>query len=214
MGRARIKTDESDRSGLPVTFRPGPDLDQLARPFVERHELAPAAAFKCLAALALIGLDQRHYSLVVQLAKAFVGDNPFPRACVYIQAAFAGVAAVRNGLVVVEEPHRSQLVFDVVERYLRDRDIKVDVTGLWFTPTGAEPAGLRATPTVGFTNTAPAPEPESGDSGSAEKSAGRAASEAKSNSSFDRVRRPRIKSKAEYEREEREDADGGEGTAS
>lgn len=137
MGRARIKTDEPDRPGLPVTFRPGPDLEQLARPFVERHKLAPAVAFKCLAALALIGLDQRHYSLVVQLAKVFVGDNPFPRACVYIQAAFAGVAAVRNGLVVVDEPHRSQLVFDVVRDYLRERDVEVDTTGLWFTPAGS-----------------------------------------------------------------------------
>ena len=139
MARTRIRPDEPPRQGPPVTFRPGPDLDQLARPFVEQHGLAEPAAYKHLASLALIGLDQRHYPLVAQMAAVFVGDNPFSRACVYLQAALAGAAVVRGALVVVEEPRRSQVLYDVVERYLDDRGVKVNTEGLWFTPVGPAP---------------------------------------------------------------------------
>ncbi|MFO0823763.1 MAG: hypothetical protein U0792_11700 [Gemmataceae bacterium] len=139
MPRTRIREKESHRPGPPVTFRPGPDLEQLARPFVERHGLPPAVAFKNLATLALIGLDRRHYPLVAQLAAAIVGDNSFSRACVYIQAALVGAAVLRDGLVVEEEPRRSQFVFDVVRCCLSERGGEVKTEGLWFTPVVAAP---------------------------------------------------------------------------
>lgn len=140
MARARIRETESHRPGPPVTFRPGPDLEQLVRPFVESHGLAPATAFKNLASLALIGLDRRHYPLVAQLAAVVVGDNAFSRACVYVQAALVGAAVLRDGLVVEEEPRRSQFVFDVVRCCLRERGVEVKTEGLWFTPVSTTAA--------------------------------------------------------------------------
>ena len=139
MPRTRIHDADPPRKGPHVTFRPGADLEQLARPFVERHRLTESVAFKHLAALSLVGLDQRHYPLVAQMAAAFIGDNPFPRACVYLQAALAGAATARGGLVVVDEPRRSQVLFDVVSGYLAARGGTVSTDDLWFTPVVSAP---------------------------------------------------------------------------
>src|SRR5687767_6279601 len=97
MKRAR-KTSAEPKPALPVAFRPGPDLGQLVGAFACRHTLNANAAYRDLAALAVVGLDNRHYTLLAQLAEVLVGDNTFVRACVSVHAALVGAAVARGGL--------------------------------------------------------------------------------------------------------------------
>lgn len=104
------------KQGPPVTFRPGPELEQLVTGLATARGLRPNEVFKNLAALAVAGLDVRYFDLMSQMAARMTGANAFVRAALHIHTALLG--AVRTEGRVRPEPERSLFVIGMVRDYV------------------------------------------------------------------------------------------------
>lgn len=104
------------KQGPPVTFRPGPELEQLVTGFAAARRLRPNEVFKNLAALAVAGLDVRYFDLMSHMAGRMTGSNAFVRAALHVNAAVLG--AVRSEGRVRPDPERSVFVIGTVQEYV------------------------------------------------------------------------------------------------
>ena len=104
------------KQGPPVTFRPGPELEQLVTGFATARGLRPNEVFKNLAALAVAGLDVRYFDLMSHMAGRMTGSNTFVRAALHIRTALLG--AVRSEGRVRPDPERSLFVTRTVQEYV------------------------------------------------------------------------------------------------
>lgn len=121
----------------PIQFRVGTEIRQLVRAFAAQHDLPLNEAAKYLVALAVTGLDFRHFGLVRQLAEATGGANAFFRSCIHILTALEG-GALATGKPLQFEPERSRFILKVVRDFLSSRGREVQTPGLWF-PSEEEP---------------------------------------------------------------------------
>jgi len=122
----------------PVLFRPGPDLGCRVQVFAEKRQIHLNLAFKNLAALAIIGLDHRHYDLIDQMADAMPGEHSFARACMQLSATLRGIELAHGGCPLLAEPERSQVMFDAVADFLATLGREAKTEGLWFVPKSRE----------------------------------------------------------------------------
>lgn len=90
----RKKPSRKPKQGPPVAFRPGAELAQLVTTFAGSRGVGEHEAYKHLAALAVVGLDVRHYDLVAALAATQPGVNPFVRAVLRLSTALTAVLNV------------------------------------------------------------------------------------------------------------------------
>lgn len=113
----RKKPKRKTKQGPPIAFRPGAELAQLVATFAEARSLGEHEAYKNLAALAVVGLDVRHYELVAALAATQPGVNPFVRAVMRLSTAMTAVLNVDHRCAW--DPIRTRFMAATVNQELR-----------------------------------------------------------------------------------------------
>jgi hypothetical protein len=104
------------KQGPPIAFRPGAELAQLVATFAGSRGVGEHEAYKHLAALAVMGLDMRHYDLVAALAATQPGVNPFVRAVLRLSTALMAVLNVDGRYA--HDPYRTRFLAATVHQEL------------------------------------------------------------------------------------------------
>jgi hypothetical protein len=105
------------RRESPIQFRPGTELGQLVTEFSEANRLSDPEACRCLIALAVAGMDGRHYGLIRRFADGLGGAQEFVRACVRVKTMLDG-AVLAGAQEAATEPGRSKFIERIVEEAL------------------------------------------------------------------------------------------------
>jgi hypothetical protein len=129
----------------PHQFRPGIDLDPLIAAFASEHGLVVNEACKVLVALAVTEMDRRFYGLMLQLAEAMGGVNPFPRACAHIHTSLQAARRATDRLLQ-SDPERALFILSTVRDFLATMGRTIQGESYCFLPPGSQREELADVP--------------------------------------------------------------------
>lgn len=137
MARTKRKNKAAPRRESPVQFRPSGELSRLLDDFAGAHKVSKNEACRHLIALALVGLDARHYPAVREMATGATAGN-VTQACLHLHAALGGAARLEGEPLV--EPRRAAFVVGTICDALAAKNRTLDADCSAFLPRTPEAA--------------------------------------------------------------------------
>jgi len=120
----------------PVQFRPTGELCRLLDDFTSVHGMSRNEACRHLIALALVGLDARHYAVVREMAAGAMA-GAFLQACLHLHAALLAAARLEGEPLV--EPRRARFVVDTARDALAAKNLGLTADCSAFLPRDLPP---------------------------------------------------------------------------